>query len=230
MPNGRSSAQERVADGARPTRQLTNTPSLTTTPYSAFNNAREGILIAEFTDDEEENDQSYGPSEIRSIARNVGEDVVRTGEASRLRRRGAVHGRRPQLPYVTLVCGAPLPWRFKFNQPDDIKPMRPSSLRSLMQRYESLKSRPSSPSSASQDLSLEFPSTGCRAVLTNRAYVSPTHHVYSAQIATGSVRRVDRSYLDMEQRSTLVEVLMNSWGQLDWQGLACSNWCVLLNI
>ncbi|GJJ06854.1 hypothetical protein Clacol_001050 [Clathrus columnatus] len=182
--------------------------------YSILNNAGEGTGTLLVTDEEDENDTRHWPDETRSMSPSVGEDVVRTGEASRLRRRGAVHGRRPQLSYVSLICGAPLPWRFKFKESYGVEPKRTSSLRSLNQRYESLKSHPSS----SKDLTLEFPSTGCRSTLTSRAYVSSSHQVYSASAPLQNVAIVNKSYLDEEQKRTVVELLVDSWGQFDWQG------------
>lgn len=229
MSNGRSPARIRFPDHYR--HSFTNPTPNTPMPYSAVNISRDGFHATDldFTDEEENNDalyHSYNSNQTHSIATNVGDDVVRTGEASRLRRRGAVHGRRPQPSFVTLICGAPLPWRFKFKEPGNSEhKQQPSSPQSLMRRYESLKKRPSS----SPVLPLEFPSTGCRAILTNRAYASPTHQVYSAQLGVENVAIIDKCYLDEGQKTTVVELLADSWGRLDWQGLACSEWLVIFS-
>ncbi|KAF8523940.1 hypothetical protein BU17DRAFT_63581 [Hysterangium stoloniferum] len=144
--------------------------------------------------------------------------LLRTGEASRLRRRGALYGRRPTPPsYLTLTCGAAMGgWRFKFlaseqestRDPFLIAHRTPTQLR--LQQEQAAK------------LPIEWPTTGCNAPLTEQGYTSSSSRVYKA--ASGTVRGVllvEALYLDEEQKGLVEGLICESFGAYKWSPLAC---------
>jgi hypothetical protein len=147
--------------------------------------------------------------------------LLRTGEVSRLRRRGALHGRRPSPPsYVSLTCGAKLGgWRFKFSTSveENTDPFLIARRTSKHQHQQEDQSP------------IEFPSTGCNARLTEQAYTSSNSSVYKAE--GGSVRGVlpvEALYLDEEQKALVEGLVCESFGTWQWGPLACEEWSVLL--
>lgn len=180
----------------------------------------DAVLYTRFTDDEDENNPPtyfHNVSNPEPLSPTLDEDVLtRTGEASRIRRRGARHGRRHQYTYTSLSCGVDQPWRFKFEGHNDGNGLG------------KLNSKPL-PSTTSHrvkggSLSLEFPSTGCHAILTDRAFVSSHQGVYSAIGLVDSVVPVEKIYLDEEQKRTANQVLADAPGCKDWNPVACCQW------
>ncbi|GJJ07074.1 hypothetical protein Clacol_001273 [Clathrus columnatus] len=184
------------------------------------------VLVAPFTDDEDENNPpNYfsGVSNPEPLSPILDEEVItRTGEASRLRRRGALHGRRRQLTYVTLSCGVELPWRFKFEGYTGEKNLGRWNSQTVLTTTPLL--QPRNGSIRSGKLPLEYPSTGCRAILTNNATILSYQNVYSATEPVDSVRAVDEIYVDEEQKEMVKEVLEVLAGvchSTEWKPVAC---------
>lgn len=180
------------------------------------------IIYANYTDDEDENNPpNYfsGLSNLEPLSPLLDEDVItRTGEASRLRRRGALHGRRHQYNYTTLSCGVELPWRFRFEADDIFENRNSKSLLSFTSEFQK------NDSVCTRKLPLEFPSTGCSAVLTTCAFVSSHQSVYTASESMDIVTSVELSYLDEEQEEVVDQFLSSVSSFCEWKPVACRQW------
>lgn len=162
-------------------------------------------------------------------------DLLRTGEASRLRRRGAMRGghrredsdelpvRRPTVAprdgdvYLELSCG--------------VRTSHFSTAPSTSSR-PNLFPQPQSPN-ASSDSSFVYASTGCGALVNPAASprqpgCSVAHQVYtSTDLSNPDVVRLPSKYLEDDQRS-IVDFLANEdcGCRCDWEAIGCSLWCV----
>lgn len=162
-------------------------------------------------------------------------DLLRTGEASRLRRRGAMRatarrddeedallfpfprGIKGEELYLELECGV-RSGAFSFAPAG---PSRPSPL-----------PRSSSPRTP-LDLGVVFSSTGCGAIVSTRAFPSSiaAKHVYtSTEPVSSDIAHLHHKYLDSEQRA-LAETLMKdvSMCQCDWEAVGCRVWSVFMS-
>lgn len=168
-------------------------------------------------------------------------DLLRTGEASRLRRRGAMHrsGHRredsddlsipphrrpmvepagqsqPQDLYVELHCGVHT---------------RESSFSASSSSSSPLpRTKPTRPSSP---VGFTFASTGCGAQVSARASPrqlgsSSVHQVYSSTEVCPDVASLPHKYLDRVQRAVAEFVAREGCAcQCEWEPIGCIVWCV----
>ncbi|KIJ38769.1 hypothetical protein M422DRAFT_258646 [Sphaerobolus stellatus SS14] len=141
-------------------------------------------------------------------------EMLRSGEASRLRRRGAIHGHghhHPRPPYVTLTCGAPIGQGWGFVEASTSKQSNPLPRYPLENKYP--------PNSTF----VEFTSSGCGAVVTRRAAPSRFHRLYEASppLDKEAVAPLESEYLDEGQRELVEGLVQSGWDGLRWEGLGC---------
>lgn len=142
------------------------------------------------------------------------DDLIRgAGDASRLRRRGALHRTshpsRQHASYVVLTCGRKLPACFQFTT----HAQDPSPL-------------PVPSSSTSSGFTLTPTSTGCGAPLTTRAYYNPAHPLYSSSsYVQSNIGVLEQYYLSAEQKSVAERLMRTAWGKFEWMALGCKKWC-----
>lgn len=148
-------------------------------------------------------------------------ELLRTGEASRLRRRGAIHGHgsHPARPsYVTLTCGIPIASGWKFNARNscqDDEEMNPLPQPLFSRRRTTILANMVEPTT-----------TGCGAVITTRASVSRLCRLFEVAAAADKnvVASLDPTYLDDEQRQMTNSFVQHLWGSHSWIGLGCRAW------
>lgn len=151
-------------------------------------------------------------------------DLLRTGEASRLRRRGALrataHRRddddvaalKSDQSFLELECGVRLS-EFSFT------PAGPSSQPSPLPVPSWSPRKPA-------DVGFVFPSSGCGAVVTARAVPSPSgFHVFSTELVNADVAPLPSEYLEPEQ-CVLADALIDGiWGcKNEWEAVGCRVW------
>jgi hypothetical protein len=156
------------------------------------------------------------------------DDLLRTGEASRLRRRGAVRAtahRRddedaPVFPfprslkgdesYLELQCGV----RSAECSFTPAGPSRPSPL-------------PWIPSARkASDMGFVFSSTGCGAIVSTKTSPSiiSAHHVYASVEPMGSdTALLHPDYLDPDHRA-FADALIREVPHCDWEAIGCRVW------